>query len=383
MGGADYTFVTVTHRGDHGLLRLQARSLARYLDPDLATELVVVDNPERAGEARRRELLADYGPLAPKVRFLEARDVVEAPLQMAGWWSQQVLKLLVADQVSTERYVVLDAKNHLVFPLARDFFESPSGQLRSRLEDYSRHPLLPWLRKTVGYFGLRLLPPLRFLPTTTPFALDTALVREVVDYLESRERAPFPEAFMRGGGSFTEFFLVVAYVMASRRDVASYWELSADWSPALWAHASEEDVLRTVARIDERETPFFALHRRLLPMLSPASRAAVADLWWRRGLYGSPAAALDALGGDLRSDTQWAADVDLPGVSVIVPTRNRPAALAHTLETLRVQDYPADRFELIVVDDGSTVPAEVPDGVRLIRHRVGERRRPRCRTASG
>jgi GT2 family glycosyltransferase len=43
-----------------------------------------------------------------------------------------------------------------------------------------------------------------------------------------------------------------------------------------------------------------------------------------------------------------------PFVSVVVPTWNRAPLLADCLASLRAQDYPHDRFELIVVDDGST-----------------------------
>jgi GT2 family glycosyltransferase len=39
--------------------------------------------------------------------------------------------------------------------------------------------------------------------------------------------------------------------------------------------------------------------------------------------------------------------------SVIVPTRNRPAALARCLESLSCLDFPHNSFEVIVVDDGS------------------------------
>jgi glycosyltransferase involved in cell wall biosynthesis len=45
---------------------------------------------------------------------------------------------------------------------------------------------------------------------------------------------------------------------------------------------------------------------------------------------------------------------DLPSVSVIVPTYNRSATLADTLAALLAQDYPADRLEVIVVDNAST-----------------------------
>jgi GT2 family glycosyltransferase len=45
---------------------------------------------------------------------------------------------------------------------------------------------------------------------------------------------------------------------------------------------------------------------------------------------------------------------DAPKVSIIVPTFERRASLGRLLQALREQRYPADRFEVIVVDDGSS-----------------------------
>ena len=49
-----------------------------------------------------------------------------------------------------------------------------------------------------------------------------------------------------------------------------------------------------------------------------------------------------------------------PDFSIIVPTYNRPTQLAACVAALARLDYPRDRFEVIVVDDGSTLP---PDAV--------------------
>jgi glycosyltransferase involved in cell wall biosynthesis len=49
-----------------------------------------------------------------------------------------------------------------------------------------------------------------------------------------------------------------------------------------------------------------------------------------------------------------------PFFSIIVPTYNRPAQLKSCLQSLSQLDYPNDRYEVIVVDDGSEEP---PDGV--------------------
>ena len=47
-----------------------------------------------------------------------------------------------------------------------------------------------------------------------------------------------------------------------------------------------------------------------------------------------------------------------PTISVIVPTYRRSAQLGTCLEALARLDYPRDRFEVVVVDDGSDAPLE-------------------------
>lgn len=47
-----------------------------------------------------------------------------------------------------------------------------------------------------------------------------------------------------------------------------------------------------------------------------------------------------------------------PVFSIIIPTYNRPARLANCLSAIAQLDYPRDRFEVIVVDDGSKTSME-------------------------
>ena len=46
-----------------------------------------------------------------------------------------------------------------------------------------------------------------------------------------------------------------------------------------------------------------------------------------------------------------------PRFSVVIPTFSRPGPLVECLRALATQDYPRDRFEVIVVDDGGDRPA--------------------------
>jgi glycosyltransferase involved in cell wall biosynthesis len=47
-----------------------------------------------------------------------------------------------------------------------------------------------------------------------------------------------------------------------------------------------------------------------------------------------------------------------PRISIIIPSHGRPAALNACLESLDSLDYPTDRFEIVIVDDGSPQPLE-------------------------
>jgi GT2 family glycosyltransferase len=50
--------------------------------------------------------------------------------------------------------------------------------------------------------------------------------------------------------------------------------------------------------------------------------------------------------------------IDAPSCSVVVPTYERRAALRACLESLAAVDYPRERYEVVVVDDGGRAPLE-------------------------
>ena len=47
---------------------------------------------------------------------------------------------------------------------------------------------------------------------------------------------------------------------------------------------------------------------------------------------------------------------DALSVSIVVPTYRRPEQLARCLQALAELEYPTDRYEVVVVDDGSAEP---------------------------
>ena len=64
---------------------------------------------------------------------------------------------------------------------------------------------------------------------------------------------------------------------------------------------------------------------------------------------------------------------ELPFITIIIPVLNRADDLRECLDALAAQTYPADRFEIVVVDNGSTdaTPTVATDhGARLLREPV-------------
>ena len=73
--------------------------------------------------------------------------------------------------------------------------------------------------------------------------------------------------------------------------------------------------------------------------------------------------------GFVSSEYAPLAETELPQVSIIIPVKDRPVDLRHCLNSLAALDYPQERLEIIVVDDGSsdnTPQVALELGARLV-----------------
>ncbi|MEP6976864.1 MAG: glycosyltransferase [Thermoleophilia bacterium] len=68
------------------------------------------------------------------------------------------------------------------------------------------------------------------------------------------------------------------------------------------------------------------------------------------------------LGADARTE--------LPACTVVIPTRDRPRMLAVCLESIARSDYPLDRLDVVVVDDGAAGDARPAGAVDTVRDRL-------------
>lgn len=332
---APLTFVSVVFEAEYPLLTLQARSFSRFLPESLVAGLLVIDNSARGmPDGVRRELLASYGALASRVRILRPEDIDAVPASM-GWRSQQVLKLAIADQVPTARYVVLDAKNHLVAPLGEDYLIAPDGRARLRAYSFEAHPLRRDLEQVLRYVGLDPAAHIgRFTATVTPFIFETDRVRAMIADVEHTSGRNFAHEFVREG--LTEFFLYAAWIIAQGEDMAQVYDLHEDGSPTVWPRgASPEGVARTLGEAAEGRSPFLTVHRRAFPLFDDASRRLLARFWAERALFPSEEDANGFLVSyarhvDRAARTQRLRELPKKALSIPRKTRNRLRRLTGT-----------------------------------------------------
>ena len=289
------TFATVVFGAETWLVELQARSLARYLDPEAVASIVVIDNGWRPlSRARRARLLAAYGPLADTVTILRTAELVPELPPTTGWRSQQIAKLLIARTVATRHYVVLDAKNHLIRATGLDDFVGADGRAHGDTHPYTAHTLKPRLITALRYLGASgtvIEESLEdFLPTATPFVMDTAVARDMVDGVERSSGLPFAREFELQ--QLTEFFLYSSWIVVRGPGIDAVYDRVPIPSPTVWPkRRNPEGVVATIAEAELGDSAFFAVHRTTLARGDRSTRELIAAFWVRRGLFGDEGAA--------------------------------------------------------------------------------------------
>ena len=296
-----YTFVTVAHSADLEPLELQARSMSLYLPVDLVQEIIVVENPYRVDW--RANLLKHYGKLAKLVKFVTGESLGNVP-QVGGWYTQQALKLLVANIVTTEQYVILDSKNHFVYAATLDDFQV-NGKMPIRMVKYQGHPLEQELCGVLEYFGVPLANHVNnFCQTITPFVMKTSLAKIAMLKISNREHKCFDQCFVEllMQRKMTEFFLIQATIMQAGNRMSDYYAITKRNYPVVWeldakqAAQGSNAVVKLINRATRNKLALFAVHRRAFALLDHTNKHNIARFWVKRKLFGDVQSALKYLG---------------------------------------------------------------------------------------
>ena len=285
------TLVTVVFEAELALLQLQARSLARVLDPGVVSRIIVIDNSACGLPGRSRaKILREYGELAPIVEILDSQDVSGMP-RATGWNSQQVLKLAVARLIDTDKYLTLDAKNHLIRPTSVEDFVASDGRPFANFHSYEFHPLRPSLERVFRFVGWGHAESLhRFTATATPFCLVTGLVCSLMDDIERTRSEPFATVFI--DQRLTEYFLYSSWLLSQGYDLDEIYDPSGIDCPAVWPKGASVAGVRSVLEsVADRDPALIAVHRTALARMNREATGQLERFWVERGLFHSFSAA--------------------------------------------------------------------------------------------
>lgn len=131
----------------------------------------------------------------------------------SGWRLQQILKLKLSTDLTSDYTLVLDTKNHLITELSfGDFFED--GMILYKKYSERNHldgDMGSHLRKTFSAINADLDVYLdNSLGPLTPFIFVNEIVRNMINDLERDFNNSFPQIFLEQG--FAEFYLYGAYL---------------------------------------------------------------------------------------------------------------------------------------------------------------------------
>jgi hypothetical protein len=260
-GGLD--IVIITFGVEKELLKYQSVSFQRYLSPTIINAIYILYNDDDFDAFSSWARTNLQYPVPFFVRSY--RDLISK--QPSSWVTQQVLKLLSYRIVKSPYILSLDTKVFLVRPLRwGDMFSG--HQIRMRLQVVENAQYESQFRKCLTYFGLDPYGQTQRGPSYPPFIFDTALLSDMVDTVEDREKTSFAEWFLKQKGiMYTEYLLYQAYVLKRNggtldieerhdRSVIPFWKDGGD-------PFTEDETMRRIESIREEDSARFVfIHRK-------------------------------------------------------------------------------------------------------------------------
>lgn len=296
---------TVVYYEELNFLETQARSIELYFPRESIGNIFVIINQEKNKplEQDNVDCIVDpawYGANADKVKIIDYHNWGYTNYNdqysfRAGWQNQQLCKMLVAKEVQTEWYAVLDAKTWFIKPINLDNVFT-DNKYNIRTSSWNPH-FVPSTKSVELHFGIALDEAIS--PAGVPFVFHTDTVIDMINYIET-VAAPteqFHDFFLtrcrpEHPGYLTEFCLYTGYVIKKHGSIHNLYnvDFSAD---------TITPVNIDVCNIEHNDVDFFlnemrspiidtvSIHRNAIPRLKMHQLKAWMDLLEERNLTNS------------------------------------------------------------------------------------------------
>lgn len=172
--------VTVTCDRDLPIMLLQADSIGKFLCEE-STHWVIIQSSSKTPEMWMN-LLNPYYNKTCSLKVLDGKIFKRAlasnnsSYYKAGWIDQQLLKLLVADRINSDAYLVLDSKNIFIKPTK--ISDLPVSEGNSNIVGSDWNKGYRWIDFLVDTLAIPF--PSKFWKPYTPFLFKTKTVRKIL-----------------------------------------------------------------------------------------------------------------------------------------------------------------------------------------------------------
>jgi hypothetical protein len=265
-------FVTIVYNDaiELNLLKLQALSFS-YVDASLVNNIYIMYND--SGILNRDDIVTYYPEdFRDKVSIVYLTDVcATASETKSSWYSQQVMKLLIANLVKSNYYLVLDGKNHFIRNITRsEYFDNDD---KPRLFVYNPGKMLQLYYNCLEYYKIKC--PFNYkdginnkLLTTTPYLMNKYDVLEMMQYIEHKEKESLIHFFMKNNTKYCEFYLYSTYLILTDK-IKHYCLTEKNFrsimAAPLIAWNSSEVASNDV--FNNNLIKIFGMHRRAIPLM--------------------------------------------------------------------------------------------------------------------
>lgn len=298
--------VSVVYSEELPFLRNQARSLAIYFKEEDVKSICIIINDKDEDKCLEhvQAMLPLYGLLRDRVQIFRPSDFMarkdgmcKVPLAAlkcafvtnpylspirrnkgwkgnSGWMMQQAFKLSISRIVSDDYILILDCKNFFVSHVTSLDFISSSGRPKSRLTTPSPAQK-NWIENSFDIFGISLPDSENCsAPSTTPFCVETSLLRDCLNEVENRIGPiecyfGYRPLWAKRGRKASEFMLIFAYVNFRFQNWMNIFEPGLVPAASINRKMDDRAVECMIDLVENGNRKVFSVHRARLQSLKP------------------------------------------------------------------------------------------------------------------
>lgn len=217
------TFVCVVYRNDYDLLERLMATLGEYFQLDQIHELVLILNEPYSYYTTFKQFLSNIPDFGYQITTYWSNELWPEQDEY-DWYSQQMLKLLAAEKVTTDWYVIHDAKDHYIGHTNIAHYFDDQGSAYGCVNTYDPHKFGSGAgifdaeySRAYEIWGLdfRNHRSSFMLKYTTPFPVKTSIITDMLTDLRSRFQGIFYRLLqlqINHKPLYTEFALISAYL---------------------------------------------------------------------------------------------------------------------------------------------------------------------------